>query len=68
MSGRNYEQNRHMAHAGGAFSPGIGNAYAHPMIASDKVYTRNDLGKDLGFVRTTGQSLVETNLNVCDDH
>ena len=29
-----FEQYKHLAHAGGAFGVGIGNGYAHPMIAS----------------------------------
>ena len=39
---------KHIGHTGAAFGPGVGNAYAHPMIAADAVYTRNDLGMDTG--------------------
>jgi hypothetical protein len=58
-----YDNIKHMAHAGGAFGAGIGNGYAHPMIAPDKVYTRNDFGVDAGF---GGQDA--TNLPICDDY
>jgi hypothetical protein len=58
-----YGNIKHMAHAGGAFGAGIGNGYAHPMIAPDKVYTRNNFGVDAGF---DGQQA--TNVPICDDY
>ena len=58
-----YDNIKHMAHAGGAFGSGIGNAYAHPMISPDKVYTRNGFGNDAGFGGNQA-----TNLPVCDDY
>jgi hypothetical protein len=39
---------KHIGHTGAAFGPGVGNAYAHPMIAAESIYTRNDLGMDTG--------------------
>lgn len=58
-----YDNIKHMAHAGGAFGAGIGNGYAHPMIAPDKVYTRNGFGVDMGFGGNQA-----TNLPITDDY
>jgi hypothetical protein len=62
-SSARYENLKQLAHAGGAFGAGIGNAYAHPMISPDKVYTRNDFGNDTGFAGNQA-----TNLPICDDY
>jgi hypothetical protein len=57
---------KHLAHAGAAFGAGIGNAYAHPMIEPQNVYTRNDFGKDLGWQNPSPSQA--TKLPVCDDY
>lgn len=57
---------KHLSHVGAAFGPGIGNAYAHPMIAPDKVYTRVDLGADAGHPYKDS-SFMSTGLNAFDD-
>ncbi len=54
---------KHKAHAGGAFGLGIGNAYAHPMVEAEEVYTRIDFGEDTGWNNDTG-----TFLPVIDDY
>ncbi|MEI6603675.1 MAG: hypothetical protein WCP35_00090 [Verrucomicrobiota bacterium] len=57
-----------LGHVGAAFGAGIGNAYAHPMIAPDRVYTRNQLGVDNGYFKVaTGVWQNGTGLSVCDD-
>lgn len=58
-----FQHLKHLAHAGGAFGLGIGNAYAHPMIEADKVYTRNGFGVDNGW-----DGLNKTGLPVTDDY
>ena len=60
---RGYHNMKHLAHPGAAFGAGIGNAYAHPMIEADKVYTRNDFGIDPGW-----DGHLTTNLPLRDDH
>ena len=39
---------KHLSQTGGGFGAGIGNAYAHPMIEADQVYTRNNFRNDPG--------------------
>jgi hypothetical protein len=60
---RGYHNMKHLAHRGGAFGAGIGNAYAHPMIQATEVYTRNDFGVDPGW-----DGNLTTNLAVTDDY
>ena len=61
-----FQNLKHLAHAGGAFGLGIGNAYAHPMIGAHQVYTRNDFGKDNGWdgLNATGVAVTDD----CWDH
>jgi hypothetical protein len=63
MPGGKYAKVKAMAPCGGAFGVGIGNGYAHPMIAPDQVYTRNNFGADQGF---GGQQ--STNIPLKDDY
>lgn len=56
---------KHLSHIGAAFGPGSGNAYAHPMIAADKVYTRVALGADRGHPHG---GFMSTGMNPFDDH
>jgi len=65
-AGRGYYNIKHMAHAGAAFGAGIGNAYAHPMIEPEEVYTRHDFGEDLGWQDPNPSAA--TKLPVCDDY
>ncbi len=64
LPGRGYHNMKHLAHPGAAFGAGVGNAYAHPMIDPQQVYTRNDFGVDPGW---DGQ-LLTTNIAICDDY
>ena len=58
-----------LGHVGAAFGAGIGNAYAHPMIAPGGIYTRNDFGVDIGYVKAaTGVAQYGTGIPVCDDY
>jgi hypothetical protein len=63
VSERGYYNFKQAAVSGASFGAGIGNAYAHPMIDPEEVYTRNDFGKDPGW---DGQNT--NNFNVCDDY
>jgi hypothetical protein len=58
-----YDDVKHTGHSGGSFGAGIGNGYAHPMIAPDKVYTRNSFGTDGGYSGTNA-----TNIPITDDY
>lgn len=66
LPGRGYYNLKHLAHAGAAFGPGIGNGYAHPMIDARGVYTRHDFGRDQGW--QSPAPVAATNLPVTDDH
>jgi hypothetical protein len=46
---RRYYNLKHGAITGTAFGAGLGNAYAHPMIEPDSIYTQHNFGVDPGW-------------------
>jgi hypothetical protein len=57
---------KHISHVGAAFGAGIGNSYAHPMIAPNETYTRTAMGMDPG--NSYGNGAMSTNLEAFDDN
>jgi hypothetical protein len=57
---------KHVAHIGGSVGPGIGNAYAHPMVAPAQAYTRNLMGFDNGH--PNGPNYLSSGMHVHDDY
>lgn len=62
---RKYYNLKHATITGAAFGAGIGNAYAHPMIDAEDIYTRHDIGTDPGW---DGAGTHSNNFAMCDDY